>query len=319
MSEEDKAPYNEKAAIDKERYEKENEAYKEANPELANTKKSKKSSKSSKSGPAKAKTAYNYFCADQRAAIKEKNPDANQPEIMTLLAEAWKNLSEEEKQPYNEKAAEDKERYDEEVKEEKKNDPPTKPKTAYFIFSGEHREEVKAENPSLSLTDISKVLGEKWKALTDDEKAEYTKKAEKEKEEYNRKLSEWEAEHPDIVKANKEDAAGLAQYTKAQKSLGKNATVCRKEWNGFSDKQKEKYIQMARDHNDGLEEKRAKRAEKKSKKEKKEEVVVEDVEEENDNEEEDGEEEEEEDRRKNSNDISIPKTEGSDGEYELED
>lgn len=116
MSEEDKAPYTEKAAADKERFEKENEAYKEANPDIPQTKKSKKSTKS---GPAKAKSAYQYFCTEQRAKIKEENPDADPPELMRLLGAAWKDLSEEDKAPYNEKAATDKERYDEEMKEEK--------------------------------------------------------------------------------------------------------------------------------------------------------------------------------------------------------
>lgn len=43
----------------------------------------------------------------------------------------------------------------------------------YIQFCNEHRSKVKGENPTLSMTEISKILGQKWNALSDEEKAKY--------------------------------------------------------------------------------------------------------------------------------------------------
>ena len=47
--------------------------------------------------------------------MKEANPEASVSDIAKLLGAQWNELSEEEKQPYEEKAAADKERYAQEV------------------------------------------------------------------------------------------------------------------------------------------------------------------------------------------------------------
>ena len=46
------------------------------------------------------------------------------------------------------------------------------------MFSMEHRLKVIAENPGLSLGEVSKKCGEAWKTLSDDEKASWKNKAE---------------------------------------------------------------------------------------------------------------------------------------------
>ncbi len=53
---------------------------------------------------------------------------------------------------------------------------------SYMFFSKEERLRVKAEQPSLSLTDASKVLGERWKALSADEKKPFEELARADKE-----------------------------------------------------------------------------------------------------------------------------------------
>lgn len=54
----------------------------------------------------------------------------------------------------------------------KKKDPnaPKRPLTAYMIFSQEHRQEVREENKDAKIGEISKILGERWKKLSDEEK-----------------------------------------------------------------------------------------------------------------------------------------------------
>jgi hypothetical protein len=49
-------------------------------------------------------------------------------------------------------------------------DAPKRNKSAYMFFCDDKRAEVKKEFPELKMTDISKKLAEKWKALSDAEK-----------------------------------------------------------------------------------------------------------------------------------------------------
>lgn len=43
-------------------------------------------------------------------------------------------------------------------------------------------QKIKAENPDMKITEISKVLGEKWREMDDDAKAPFQKKADADKE-----------------------------------------------------------------------------------------------------------------------------------------
>ena len=59
-----------------------------------------------KEKPAKKKTTgYVLFCQEFRPEVKEDNPDLPQVEITKLLAQMWKDLPEEEKEEWKEKAA----------------------------------------------------------------------------------------------------------------------------------------------------------------------------------------------------------------------
>ncbi|KAJ8606652.1 hypothetical protein CTAYLR_009605 [Chrysophaeum taylorii] len=63
----------------------------------------------------------------------------------------------------------------------KKDSPSTKDKKAkkplkgFMLFSKEHRETVKAENPDLTFGGIGKELGKMWRALSPEEKEQYMK------------------------------------------------------------------------------------------------------------------------------------------------
>jgi len=54
--------------------------------------------------PKRALSAYMLFGAEQRPKITLANEDLKVTEIMSLVAKAWKELSDEEKKPYNDKA-----------------------------------------------------------------------------------------------------------------------------------------------------------------------------------------------------------------------
>jgi len=58
--------------------------------------------------------------------------------------------------------------------------------TAYMFFSKDFREKVRQENPKASFGEIGKLLGKKWKDMSEKEKAPYVKKAEEDKERYEK-------------------------------------------------------------------------------------------------------------------------------------
>lgn len=61
--------------------------------------------------PKRNKNAYMFFVADKREEVKNSNPDLKHKEIVAKLGELWREMSEEEKKPYEKQAAADKERY----------------------------------------------------------------------------------------------------------------------------------------------------------------------------------------------------------------
>jgi hypothetical protein len=73
-------------------------------------------------------------------------------------------------------------------KTEKDTSVPKKPLAAYIIFCGEHRNNIKDENPDMKFVDITRALGSKWNNLSEDEKAVYTEKHEKDVERYETEM-----------------------------------------------------------------------------------------------------------------------------------
>lgn len=115
-------------------------------------------------------------------------------------------MSPEEKK-FEEMAKNDKLRYDQEMKsyvppagaekgkKKKKKDPnaPKKPPCVFLIFSSEHREKIKADNPGISIPDISKKLSEMWKEMSTTDKAPYEAKYTEQKEKYLMEVAAYRA------------------------------------------------------------------------------------------------------------------------------
>ncbi|VVT57018.1 uncharacterized protein SAPINGB_P005493 [Magnusiomyces paraingens] len=77
------------------------------------------------------------------------------------------------------------------TKKGKKKDPnaPKRSLSAYMFFANEKRDEVRNENPGISFGQIGKVLGEKWKALSEEEKIPFVEKAETDKKRYEAEMN----------------------------------------------------------------------------------------------------------------------------------
>merc|ERR1712176_1669469 len=85
-------------------------------------------------------------------------------------------------------------------KREKDPNAPKKPQSAYWIWLGENRPALMKQVGGKDVTQVSKLAGEKWKALDAKLKAPFEKKAKDLKDAYDKALKEY--------KATKGDAAG---------------------------------------------------------------------------------------------------------------
>ncbi|KAF4971053.1 hypothetical protein FZEAL_9931 [Fusarium zealandicum] len=56
--------------------------------------------------------------------------------------------------------------------------------SAYMFFANEQRENVREENPGISFGQVGKLLGERWKALNEKQRAPYEAKAAVDKKRY---------------------------------------------------------------------------------------------------------------------------------------
>jgi len=74
------------------------------------------------------------------------------------------------------------------IKKNKNPDEPKQPMTSYFCFCSSIRESIKTENPSCSMPQHSKIMGAKWKTLTDTEKKPFIMAASEDKERYNTEI-----------------------------------------------------------------------------------------------------------------------------------
>jgi hypothetical protein len=77
------------------------------------------------------------------------------------------------------------------LKKPKDKNAPRRAPTAYFVFTGDRRAAVKEANPELPITEIAKVLGAEWKALTEEQKQAYKDRSAVLKEEYEKVLAKY--------------------------------------------------------------------------------------------------------------------------------
>lgn len=133
------------------------------------------------------------------------------------------------------------------VKKKKKKDPnaPKNPKSAYMFFSTAKRDEIKAANPDATFGQIvsksfiatamtksciahrifptsfstcvlqGKLLGEEWKKISDDDKAEFEEKAEEDKKRYQKEMEDYTP--PSDDDDDSDDGGGKKKAKRAKK------------------------------------------------------------------------------------------------------
>lgn len=133
--------------------------------------------------PKRSPTAYIQFFKEQFPELKKNSSGTlNMAEASKTIAQKWKGLSEEDRQPYLATAVAAKLAHP--VKSTAaKEKTPTK-MNGYRLFVKENFEAVKARNPTIRTPQVMTAMGHEWKAKAQEEKDAYIAKA----EEYNRTL-----------------------------------------------------------------------------------------------------------------------------------
>ncbi|KAJ7974446.1 FACT complex subunit SSRP1 [Quillaja saponaria] len=94
-------------------------------------------------------------------------------------------------------------------KQKKKKDPnaPKRALSGFMFFSQMERENLKKSNPGISFTDVGRVLGEKWKKMSAEEKEPYEAKARVDKKRYKDEISGYKNPQPmNIDSGNESDS-----------------------------------------------------------------------------------------------------------------
>lgn len=118
-------------------------------------------------------------------------------------------------------------------KEKKIKDPnePKRPPSAYLAYQNAVREEVKKSQPDISYNALIGMIGEKWKAMTDEEKKPY-------QDRYEELAGEWKAKQR--VYTDGKAAATAADKAAAAKPLETASTVAGSDSSDSDDSESEK-------------------------------------------------------------------------------
>ncbi|KAG3007721.1 hypothetical protein PC128_g19362 [Phytophthora cactorum] len=161
--------------------------------------------------PKPAKTGFQLFMIHNRESFTLLNMTIN--EFRTEMSQLWKRLSDAGKNEWYELAKQDKQRYEremnaykppaymdsevqrvhmriEELKRLTRGDPaaPRLPRNAYSVYLSTKRQEMAAQHPDLKNSQIMREIGIAWKALGDDERALYQRKAEEDVERFRTEM-----------------------------------------------------------------------------------------------------------------------------------
>jgi len=184
--------------------------------------------------PKRFKSSFIFFSMAKHKEIKEifaRGVNTKVTNITSMVSEAWRTLEPLEKQKFEEMARQDKVRYDIEKRNyvpppgmsltsKRKRDPdaPKRPMSAYLSYANKLRGKVKSENPDCSNGEISKILSNMWKGISDDERKGY-----KENEQllwgiYREKMVEWKNNNDGRKKGGTKMVADLLSQKSSKKS-----------------------------------------------------------------------------------------------------
>mmetsp|Transcript_7849 Transcript_7849/g.14479 ORF Transcript_7849/g.14479 Transcript_7849/m.14479 type:complete len:386 (+) Transcript_7849:586-1743(+) len=171
--------------------------------------------------PKKNMSAYLMYQNTMRESFRTENPGMTFGQLSKFTSAMYKSLTPEEKARWEEAAVQDKARYQAEManyapppgfdpsgqlvdgnavsgsrKYSKKHKDPNAPKRArgsYVFFTLDARPKIVKETPEMKFTEMGHVMGERWRALTPEEKKKYEDLANNDKKRFNEEMAAYNA------------------------------------------------------------------------------------------------------------------------------
>jgi hypothetical protein len=177
--------------------------------------------------PKRFKSAFIIFSAEKHKEIKEKHAEVGRTEkttdIAKLVSEAWRELSPEEREIWEERARKDKARYEVEKSMYKgpwkipatkrtPKDPsaPKRPMSAFLAFSNKRRAALKRQNPNATNADLSKMLSKTWKEAPDELRRKYMEEEAELRAKYKEEMAGWRKRVAEEKKAERREREAIA-------------------------------------------------------------------------------------------------------------
>lgn len=197
--------------------------------------------------------AYGQFLAEKRPEFIRACAGQPITAVSKMAGEAFKKLSDTQKKPYQDKYEAAKAKFEKDMaaflaaggekqkgaaalrsekrkaKEGKKKKDPNAPKKpaggAYGVFMAEKRQDFMKACAGQPITAVSKMGGEAWKKLSDDQKKPYETKYAKKLEEYKKAVAEYKQNNPDVEEEgddeDEDDAEGEEEKPQPKKRAKK--------------------------------------------------------------------------------------------------
>ena len=135
-----------------------------------------------------AQSAYFMYMGSVRDQVRAAYPEYKIGDVTKHIGAMWRQLDPRKREPFEKEAAKLKAQYHRDREEylANKTDPnkPKRPQSAYFLYMGSVRAEVKGANPNFSIGEVAKEIGSMWRNLSAQRKKPFEKQAAKLKEEY---------------------------------------------------------------------------------------------------------------------------------------
>ncbi len=170
--------------------------------------------------PKRNVSAYLMFQNAMRDKTKDENPGISFGEVSQHTSQLYKNLTPEEKMQWEQAAQQDKQRFLAQIssyrpppghdargmlidptlvghKRKRLKDPyaPKRNKGSFVLFTEEERPRIKQEMPDIKFTDMGVILGERWRALSKDQKERYEALANQEKIRFAQETENYNRQH----------------------------------------------------------------------------------------------------------------------------
>ena len=176
------------------------------------------------SAPKKNVSAYLHYQNAMRDQFTRENPGMSFGELSKHTSQMYKTLTPEERAQWDHYALQDKQRYEAEIaayhpppgfdsrgvlvhedpsaaggrnKRKRPRDPtlPKRNKGSFVVFAEQERPKIKSEFPEIKFTEMGVILGERWRALSQEEKEAFEAAARNDKDRYSHEMEDYNRQH----------------------------------------------------------------------------------------------------------------------------